>query len=148
MSIIRISKEFSLEMAHALWNYKGKCKNLHGHSYRLIVTVLGKQNTENTSTPGMVIDFGDLKKIINTHIIKHFDHSFVIYKKAPVKQLKKINQLFQKLIITDFQPTCENLAEHFAILIQKHLPNGVKLYSVRLYETSNSFAEWVVKDNE
>jgi len=66
MSIIRITKEFQFEMAHALLGYDGPCKNIHGHSYQLKVTVKGvvKENTSD-SDEGMVIDFGVIKKIVN-----------------------------------------------------------------------------------
>jgi len=63
--LIRVTKEFSFEMAHVLWNYDGPCKNVHGHSYRLFVTLSGfpVDNQENPKN-GMVIDFGDLKVLL------------------------------------------------------------------------------------
>ena len=64
-SIIRVTKEFSFEMAHALWNYDGPCRNVHGHSYRLFVTLYGKPLEEQDNPKnGMVIDFSDLKRIV------------------------------------------------------------------------------------
>ena len=83
MAIIRLTKEFNFEASHALWNYDGKCKNLHGHSYILFVTVIGSpikdsQNVKN----GMVMDFGDLKKLVNELIVDKFDHSVILNEKA------------------------------------------------------------------
>ena len=70
MSFIRITKLFSFETGHALYGYDGKCKNVHGHSYKLSVTVIGKPISNNTNVKyGMVIDFGDLKKIVKGALI-------------------------------------------------------------------------------
>ena len=65
---IRVTKEFPFEMAHVLWNYDGPCKNVHGHSYRLFVTLSGFP-TDNKDNPknGMVIDFSDLKSIVKKY---------------------------------------------------------------------------------
>ena len=65
MATIRVTKSFTFEMAHALWNYDGPCRNIHGHSYELLVTISGHPITdENSPKLGMVMDFGDLKKIV------------------------------------------------------------------------------------
>ena len=71
MSNIRITKQFTFETGHALYGYDGKCKNVHGHSYKLSVTVIGKPITDTSNVKfGMVIDFSDLKKIIKEEIEK------------------------------------------------------------------------------
>ncbi len=69
-SIIRVTKEFPFEMAHALWNYDGPCRNVHGHSYRLFVTLSGKPPIDVEGNPknGMVIDFSDLKSIVKKRL--------------------------------------------------------------------------------
>ena len=70
MSTIRITKEFTFETAHALYGYDGKCKNIHGHSYKLAVTVIGTPITDPTNVKmGMVIDFGDLKSIVKEEVV-------------------------------------------------------------------------------
>lgn len=149
MAIIRVTKEFHFEMAHALWNYDGPCRNIHGHSYKLLVTVRGEpMNEPGKPKHGMIIDFGDLKKIIDDTIINRFDHTVVVNKQAPHEMLKKIEQMFDKYEVMDFQPTCENLATCFAEKIRTKLPDNVCLHSLRLYETGNSFAEWYEKDNK
>ena len=78
MSFIRITKQFSFETGHALYGYDGKCKNVHGHSYKLSVTVIGKPiaDTKNVKF-GMVIDFSDLKAIVKEEIVNVFDHDTV-----------------------------------------------------------------------
>ncbi len=148
MAKIRVTKEFGFEMAHALWNYDGPCKNIHGHSYKLSITVMGTPS-ENDKSPklGMIIDFGDLKNIVNKIIIDRFDHCVVVNAKAPHHLLSNIEQMFEKYEVLPYQPTCENLISDFAAMIQPALPGEVILHSIRLAETSSSFAEWYACDN-
>ncbi len=149
MSKIRVTKQFNFEAAHALWNYDGKCKNIHGHTYKLFVTVIGKPiSDDNSVKTGMVIDFGDLKKIVKTHIVDVFDHAVILNKKAPYKNFINVPEMFERFITTDYQPTCENMVIHFSDIIKKYLPENVSLFSVRLYETETSYAEWFVSDNQ
>ncbi len=148
MSIIRITKEFNFEAAHALWNYKDLCKNIHGHSYRLLVTVTGIPITnKNNSKYGMLMDFNDLKAIVKKNIIDVFDHSLIIFKEANTEALKTTGQMFNRLILTDYQPTCENMVNDFALRIKKLLPTNVKLHNLKLFETVTSYAEWFAEDN-
>lgn len=149
MAKVRVTKEFRFEMAHALWNYDGLCKNIHGHSYIMQVTVIGEPNSDINSTKyGMVIDFGDLKKIVNDAIVNKMDHSLVISKKSNYDPLLKLNQMFDRHHITDYQPTCENMVVEFAKIISNLLPKNVSLYSIKLWETANSYAEWNSEDNK
>jgi len=148
MSKIRVTKEFSFEMAHALWNYDGPCKNVHGHSYRLYVTLIGEPiiNRDNTKY-GMVIDFGDLKKIVNREVVKKFDHTVVVSSVVDKQRLDALNQMFGNVMIVDYQPTCEMLIEDIANRIIPFLPSGVSLHNLKLYETATSYAEWFASDN-
>lgn len=141
---IRITKQFHFEMAHALLHHDGPCKNIHGHSYRLHVTLKGKPLKSNKSREGMVMDFADLKKVVNASIIHPFDHALVLNKKAPRQMYAGLTD--QKLILTAFQPTCENLLIHFVQLLHKHL-NAEALHHVKLEETSTAYAEWYADDN-
>jgi len=148
MAKIRLTKEFNFEMAHALWNYDGLCKNIHGHSYKLLVTVIGEPITEQKNPKlGMVMDFGDLKQIVKKEITDKYDHSIVISKHAQELQIKNINQMFDRMELSEYQPTCENLILEFAQKIIKQLPKNVQLHSLKLYETSTSYAEWFASDN-
>lgn len=145
--VIRISKEFRWEMAHALWNYDGLCKNLHGHSYILYVTIKGEINNDISSVKnGMVYDFGDLKKIVNENIVKVYDHSLVLNSISKKESMVKKNQIFQRLNWVPFQPTAENLILTFADIIKNKLPKNVMLHSLRLYETASSYVEWFYDD--
>ena len=149
MSKIRLTKEFHFEMAHALWNYDGLCKNIHGHSYILYVTVIGEPISDiNNPKYGMVIDFGDLKKIVNSKIVKKLDHAIVLSSKAPSENLLNLEQMFERYEIVDYQPTCENMVVDFADRIKNDLPEKVELFSIKLHETATSFAEWFASDND
>ena len=145
--MIRITKAFTFEMAHALWNYDGPCRNIHGHSYKLWVTIMGRpiQDPDHTKT-GMVMDFGELKNIVRDAIIKRFDHAVVISQNAPHQMLKTIEQMFDKYEITEYQPTCENLIVDFAGILKSRLPKNIRLVYLKLQETETSYAEWFAAD--
>lgn len=146
MSTIRITKEFRFEGAHALQNYDGKCRHIHGHSYRLFVTLKGSPLNDSTHPKsGMVVDFGDLKSVVNRMIVDPFDHALLLRSDAPLKE--EIASAYQNVIILDFQPTCENLAVYFAGLLKPNLPEGTELHSIKLYETPTSYVEWLASEN-
>ncbi len=149
MSKIRITKQFSFETGHALYGYDGKCKNVHGHSYKLSVTVIGSPITDTNNVKyGMVIDFGDLKKIVKQHIVDVFDHATVFNKNTPhVELANELSERGHEVILVDYQPTSENMVIDFANKIKSHLPESVQLYSLRLQETETSYAEWYQSDN-
>ncbi len=149
MSNIRITKQFSFETGHALFGYDGKCKNVHGHSYKLSVTVIGKPITDSKNVKyGMVIDFTDLKKIVREEIVDVFDHATVFNQNTP--HIELANELIKRdhhVILVDYQPTSENMVIDFAKKIKNRLPSNITLHSLRLQETESSFAEWFASDN-
>lgn len=148
MSVIRLTKEFHFEMAHVLEGYDGPCKNVHGHSYILYVTIIGEPIEENRSPKlGMVMDFGDLKRIVNSLIIDRFDHSLVVGRNTKIYETLT-EEKFGKIEAVPFQPTCENLIPYFAELIMSKLPVGVKLHHLKMNETATSYAEWYASDNK
>lgn len=149
MSTIRITKRFSFEAGHALYGYDGKCKNLHGHSYKLSVTVVGSPITDKTNPKfGMVIDFTDLKRIVIEEIIDKFDHSTIFNKNTPhIKLAKTLRDEGHNVLLVDYQPTTECMITDFAKKITESLPNNIKLSSLKLQETESSYAEWVSTDN-
>lgn len=149
MARIRITKEFKFEMAHALWGYDGPCKNIHGHSYYLYVTIIGEPiNDPSSPKNGMVIDYSVLKKIIKKNVTDPLDHALLLNKDTPHNELEQFNNMFDNIVLVPFQPTCENLLNDFAHKIKKVLPEGIKLFSLKLSETITSFAEWYAEDNE
>jgi 6-pyruvoyltetrahydropterin/6-carboxytetrahydropterin synthase len=148
-SIIRVTREFTFEMAHVLWNYDGPCRNVHGHSYRLFVTISGVPiNDIRNPKNGMVIDFADLKNIVQKEIISVFDHAVSVSKDFDREKLELFKETFGNTVILDYQPTCENLVADLAQRIKKLLTSGVQLHSLKLYETAKSYAEWFAADNE
>lgn len=116
MKRIKIVKEFEFEAAHNLPWHKGACFNLHGHSYRLQVGISGELN-EN----GVLMDFSDLKRIVNESVITYCDH-------------KNLNEQWKN-------PTAEIMAKSMMDIIQAALPVGVKCCLIRLWETSTSHVE-------
>lgn len=150
MGNIRITKQFSFETGHALYGYDGKCKNVHGHSYKLSVTVIGKpiQDSNNVKF-GMVIDFGDLKKIVKSEIVDVFDHATVFNKNTPhVELAKELQDRDHSVLLVDYQPTSEMMVIDFAKKIKAQLPEHIALHSLKLSETDTSFAEWYASDNK
>jgi len=149
MSKIRITKQFNFETGHALFGYDGKCRNVHGHSYKLSVTVIGSPITDTNHVKlGMVIDFGDLKKIVKEDIVDIFDHATVFNKNTPhVELAKELTDRGHNVILADYQPTSENMVIDFAAKIKSRLPENISLFSLKLQETDTSFAEWYASDN-
>lgn len=148
MAIIRLTKEFSFEAAHALGGYDGPCREIHGHSYRLFVTIKGEPSTDPTNPKqGMVMDFGVLKKIVHEEIISRFDHALVLRSSTDEELLRVLASQFNNVVEVEYQPTCENMLDDFARRISMRLPAGVVLHSLRLHETATSYAEWFAEDN-
>ena len=133
-------------MAHALYGYDGLCKNIHGHSYRLWVTLRGPVLDElGHEKDGMVLDFGLLKRLVKPHIIDKYDHSFVLNANSSHANIDL--SAFEKVYLLPYQPTSENLVNDFVSIIKNQLPDNIELYKVVLSETANSFAEWCLDDN-
>ncbi len=142
---IRLTKEFDFETAHALDGYEGKCKDIHGHSYHLRVTVLGEPTEDCTlSDCGMVVDFGDIKKIVRDYVYEEFDHRLILREDSRFKNMEVLNQ---RVRYVPYQPTCENMLIEIVTILKSKLPKNVTLHSVFLRETVNSYAEWFAEDN-
>ncbi|MCI5056734.1 MAG: 6-carboxytetrahydropterin synthase [Flavobacteriales bacterium] len=142
---VRVIKEFDFEAAHALDGYEGKCKDIHGHSYHMTIVVLGEpiQDPGNSSC-GMVMDFSDLKFLVQKNVLDIFDHFLILRKDSRFKGLESKNQ---RIRYVDYQPTCENMLLEIVSLIQNDLKDGLKLVKATLRETRNSYAEWHAADN-
>lgn len=151
MKRIRLTKEFGFELAHALYGHDGLCKNIHGHSYKLFVTVIGSP-IDDTDSPkyGMVMDFSDLKKIVKEEIVDRLDHALMVNNDTSHVNIKEALSGIVSLRIVDvnYQTTCENMVYDFADRIKNRLPESVELHSIKLHETATSYAEWFASDNE
>ncbi|MBK9627691.1 MAG: 6-pyruvoyl tetrahydropterin synthase family protein [Flavobacteriales bacterium] len=143
---IRVTKRFHFEMAHALRCHDGLCANIHGHSYVLDVTLIGDPR-EETDHPkdGMVIDFAELKKLVQNAVIEHYDHALVLHEKDR-DQASSGHELFGRTYFTPWQPSCENVLLDIVERLQNALPQSGSLFAVRLQETATSWAEWHASD--
>jgi 6-pyruvoyltetrahydropterin/6-carboxytetrahydropterin synthase len=147
MPIVRVSKEFTFEMAHALYQHDGKCAGIHGHSYHLTVTISGKPiEVEADPKNGMVIDFKDLSKIVKENIVEVFDHSIVLHERDPLSI--QLADGSSRIIKSRYQPTSENLLLDFVQRIRTAITPPRMLHSMKLRETGSSYAEWFQSDNE
>ncbi|MFA3783732.1 6-pyruvoyl tetrahydropterin synthase family protein [Melioribacteraceae bacterium 4301-Me] len=139
--MMKIAKEFRWEMGHRLPYHNGKCKNLHGHSYKMILEFEGQVNQD-----GMVIDYFDVKSLINP-IVDELDHSVLVYEKdyELIESLKKLNSRF---VIVNYHTTAENICKYFLERIKNiDLPRNIFSIRVRIYETENSYAEDFIQLN-
>jgi len=136
---MKIAKEFRWEMGHRLPEHFGLCKNIHGHSYKMLVELEGELDKN-----GMIIDYYDVEKIINPIIVK-LDHAFMVNKddKIVLEFLEKMNS---KKVVVEFQSTAENICLYLLNEIEKaHLPENVNEIKVRVYETAHDYAEEILK---
>jgi len=151
MKKIRLTKEFGFELAHALYGHDGLCKNIHGHSYKLFVTVIGEPISDNKNPKhGMVMDFSDLKQIVKEEIVDKLDHALMVNNDTSHVNIQEALSGIVALRIVDvnYQTTCENMVIDFAEKIKNRLPEDVTLHSIKLNETATSYAEWYASDNE
>ena len=136
---MKIAKEFRWEMGHRLPEHFSQCKNIHGHSYKMLVEFDGELNKDE-----MIIDYYDVEKIINP-IVEKLDHSFMVNNndKVVLEFLEKMNS---KKVVVDFQSTAENICLYLLNKIEKaSLPENVNEIKVRVYETSQDYAEESLK---
>lgn len=139
---MRIAKEFRWEMGHRLTFHDGKCKNLHGHSYKMMVEFDGEPDKN-----GMVVDYYEVKKIVEP-IVDELDHSFVVYDKD-TELIEILLKLKSQMIIIPFESTAENLCQYFLKKIaEMKLPKNVFGIKVRIFETENTYAEEELKINQ
>tara|TARA_B100000963_G_scaffold149174_1_gene130064 strand:+ start:305 stop:754 length:450 start_codon:yes stop_codon:yes gene_type:complete len=145
---VRVTKQFKFETGHAIYGYDGLCKNIHGHSFKLDVTIIGQPIADPDHVKnGMVIDFGDLKTIVNKEIVQPFDHAIVLNVKSPHKEIADEMEIRgHKVLRVSYQPTCEMIIIDFALKLKSKLPDHLKLYSLKLRETETAFAEWYSDD--
>jgi 6-pyruvoyltetrahydropterin/6-carboxytetrahydropterin synthase len=129
-------------MAHAIHGYSGPCQHIHGHSYELHVTVSSHgSDNDYIPAPGFILDFKDLKKLIQSSVIEKFDHKLVLSQGYLIEQPGLNSQ--ENLECWDAEPTAENLLIHIRRILEKCLPSNLALIKLKLYETKSSYAEWI-----
>ncbi|WP_439880091.1 6-pyruvoyl trahydropterin synthase family protein [Pontibacter sp. MBLB2868] len=147
MSKIRLTRLFTFEMAHALQDYDGPCRHIHGHSYKLEVTVIGAPLVDETHPKnGMVLDFGDLKTLVQETVLHDLDHALLLRSDSDAALVRVLQQQRHKLLLTPYQPSCENMLIDIKTRLSKKMPENLMLHSLKLWETQNSFAEWYASD--
>lgn len=134
--MLSVTKIFTFEAAHAISDYDGACKNIHGHSYKLHVTVTSKKGLTNS----MVIDFKQLKKIVQQSILNDYDHALML--KINKINLAATQVIGTKLLWFDEEPTAENILLDMAKKLQLNLPDNIVLKELKLHETESCFATW------
>ena len=143
--MIRLTKIFHFDMAHVLKDYDGPCRNIHGHSYELRVTVKGEPICDPANPKnGMVMDLHDLKSLVNDNIVSLLDHAFVVSSAMPADFISIVRRDFEKVVVVDYQPTSENLIMDMVSRLQPLLSANVALHSIRLQETPGSYVEWEI----
>ena len=151
MAKLSITKIFTFEAAHMLKGYDGLCANIHGHSYRLEVSVFSPalngqdgflHSDESDPKNGMLFDFSELKKLVNQAIIEPFDHSLILNRNIGRELSETLQKNSLHVVHVPYQPTSENLLIDFAGRLQKVLPQGISLKKLRLYETATSYTDY------
>jgi 6-pyruvoyltetrahydropterin/6-carboxytetrahydropterin synthase len=135
-----ITKIFSFEAAHALKDYNGACANIHGHSYRLEVSVTAVKDALPES--GLLLDFHDLKSIVKTALLDKFDHALLLNSSVDTALMETLQGQFEKVLLLPFQPTSENLILHFVRLLKDVFTDDLRLKRLVLYETATSYVTY------
>lgn len=134
-----LSTEQSMDAAHFLAGYEGKCGNIHGHRWRVIATVGGSELTKSGNDRGMIVDFGRLKEDVKD-MVDFFDHTLIIEKETlkPVTLEALLEEGFSVKQV-DFRPTAENFSNYFYKLLRD---KGYLVTEVKVYETPNNCASY------
>ena len=149
MGKVSITKEFSWNMAHLLAEHEGLCKNLHGHTYKMQIEVTRKEEDvimSHASSEGMVLDFKDLKQLVNVKIVEPLDHAFMYWINSPDIVEHEIAKILikngRKVAKVNYRTTAEEMAiDFFSILAKELLVINIELKCVKVWETPTSFAE-------
>ncbi len=128
-------------MAHAIHEYEGSCKNIHGHSYELHVSISSDfTETSYIPSPGFILDFKAIKKLVQESVVDKFDHHLLL-SRDNITGNPSISRL-ENIVIFEAEPTAENLLIYIKKTLQKKLPDNIKLVHLKIFETKNSYAEW------
>ena len=132
---MKIAKEFNWEMGHRLKFHQGKCKNLHGHSYKCMMELNGEPDAN-----GMVLDYYDMKSVIGP-IIDELDHAFMV-RSSDTEIIEFLDKIKSRKVVVDFESTAENICLYLLQQIKKsNLPSNIKSVKVKVFETENTYAE-------
>jgi 6-pyruvoyltetrahydropterin/6-carboxytetrahydropterin synthase len=128
-----VTKEIHFCYGHRLLNYEGKCRNLHGHNGKAVITL----QTTQLDRLGMVVDFTEIKRVIGTWIDEALDHRMILHRDDPA--LPELRRLGEPVVVLDVNPTAENIAR---LIYDRAVLHGLPVIEVTLWETENSFATY------
>jgi 6-pyruvoyltetrahydropterin/6-carboxytetrahydropterin synthase len=131
--MFRVSREIDFCYGHRLLQYEGKCRHLHGHNGRAIITL----ETASLDGQGMVVDFNEIKRRINVWIDDHIDHRMILHRDDPIVPI--LEKQGEPMYLLDANPTAENIAK---LIADKSRELGVPVVEVRLWETPHCFATY------
>lgn len=138
---LTITKIFTFDTAHALENYPGKCRHIHGHTYTLHVTVSGQMNSAKQDPyEGMIIDFTLLKDWVKKEVISQYDHFLLLAEGSPLAKLNYPE--WERIRLTPYQPSCENMLADICLRLHQTCMPGITLEELILFETPTSYASW------
>lgn len=141
--MLKLTKIFHFEMAHAIHGYPGSCKNIHGHSYELHVTVSSVTNRDvYIPSPGFVMDFKEIKRIVSNTVLEKFDHKVLL--SAGFVAANPGFALMENLVMFEAEPTAENMLVYIKEELSTKLPGNTRLEHLKIYETKDSYAEWAL----
>lgn len=129
----RVSREIDFCYGHRLLNYEGKCRYLHGHNGRAVITI----EAPSLDDRGMVLDFSDIKRVVASWIDDNLDHRMLLHKDDPAIPMMK--QMNEPLFLLDVNPTAENIAKLIYDFTKQH---GFPIIECNLWETPHCFATY------
>ena len=137
---LEVGKHFVWEMAHVLDFHQGKCRNIHGHTYELVLVLQGNI-IPDTKAPdsGMVVDFSVVSQVVKKAVLEPFDHALLLWENSP--WVARASE-YTRVMLLPVQPTVENLLIDIVARLKGQWPEGVGLKEATLYETKRSFARW------
>ncbi len=139
--MLQLTKIFQFETAHAISGYEGLCRNIHGHSYELHVTVRARNLKAGfIDKPGFLVDFKEIKAVVKEEIVNYFDHRLFV-SAAYLASHPSIADL-ENLEVWDYEPSAENILLFILEKLNRAFPEQIYIHNMRLYETSTSYAEW------
>lgn len=144
--MLTITRKLEFDAGHRIPNHKSECRNVHGHRYVMHITLLGTvQEKKGASSEGMLMDFSDVKKLAETHLVSHWDHAFLVYEQDKAVRAFLDSLPGHKTVVLDRIPTVENLAQiafdTLKTVYETHYDTVLTLKSIKLFETPNNWAE-------
>jgi len=144
--VFNITKLIEWDMGHRIPNHKNKCRNPHGHRYKMELTLSATLNTESgSSSEGMVVDFDDVKEHINKTIYEKLDHAFMVSRDDNIMTdfFKRNHNESFKVVYVPFIPTVENICRWCYEELTNCFPENIEIIKIRVYETPTSWADYI-----